>query len=61
MPDHASNAKENRGTYQGYTPDTTDDQARQQFERKYGRPPAEVLRNKGAVLAGPINTGRNRA
>ncbi|RLC85665.1 MAG: hypothetical protein DRI79_11090 [Chloroflexi bacterium] len=43
-----------RGTWQGYTPDTTDDQARRWFERKYGYPPAQVLRNAGAVLAGPI-------
>jgi len=49
-----------RGKWQGYTPDTTDDQARQWFERKYGYPPAQVLRNAGAVLAGPIGGNGHR-
>ena len=49
-----------RGTWQGYTPDTTDDQARRWFERKYGYPPAQVLRNAGAVLAGPIGDNGHR-
>ena len=60
MPDNPKKKNSRRGTYQGYTPDTTDEEARALFAAKYGHPPAEVLRNAGAVLAGPI-TSRNRA
>ncbi len=57
------NGKDNgrlRGKWQGYTPDTTDDQARRWFERKYGYPPVRIFRNAGAVLAGPIGGNGHR-
>ncbi len=49
------------GEWQGYTPDTTETQARRWFEHKYGYPPAQILRSAGAVLAGPIGRNGHRA
>ncbi|HLE29863.1 MAG TPA: hypothetical protein VI793_17185 [Anaerolineales bacterium] len=40
--------------YQGYTPDTTDEQARAAHLRRYGKPPAELHRTPVLVLTGPI-------
>ena len=41
-------------SYQGYTPDTTDAEARRRFRDKYGREPEVIIRTAGAVLAGPV-------
>lgn len=38
---------------QGYSSDTTDEQAIAAFTKKYGVRPEKVVRNKGAVLVGP--------
>lgn len=40
--------------YQGYSCDTSDEAARTKFERKYGYPPANIVRTRGSVLAGPV-------
>lgn len=40
--------------WRGYTPDTTDDEARRLFTARYGRPPAKVKRSPGLLLAGPL-------
>ncbi len=40
--------------YKGFSPDTTDDAARAAFTAQFGYAPEEIIRNKGAVLAGPI-------
>ena len=39
--------------WQGFTPDTPDDEARRLFAARYGRPPARVWRDRGLLLAGP--------
>ncbi len=41
-------------TWQGYTPDTTNDEGRRLFAARYGRPPARVWRDRGLLLAGPL-------
>lgn len=41
-------------SWQGYAVAVTDDQARAAFIKRYGRPPARVIRSKGSVLAGPL-------
>jgi hypothetical protein len=40
--------------WQGFTPDTTDDEGRRLFAARYGRPPARVWRRPGLLLAGPV-------
>lgn len=40
--------------WRGFTPDTTDDEARRLFAARYGRPPARVWRRPGLLLAGPL-------
>ena len=40
--------------YQGYSPDTTEAEAREKFEKKYGHAPHEVYINKVLVWAGPV-------
>lgn len=43
-----------RPAWQGYTPDTPDDEGRRLFAARYGRPPARVWRRPGLLLAGPV-------
>jgi len=38
----------------GFSASTTAEHAIERFTAKYGRPPKAVIRNRGAVLAGPI-------
>ena len=45
-------------SWRGYTPDTTDDEARRLFLARFGELPATVLRSKNLVLAGPVPTAR---
>lgn len=40
--------------WQGFTPDTPDDEGRRLFAARYGRPPARVWRRPGLLLAGPV-------
>ena len=40
--------------WQGFSGDTTDDEARRLFVARYGRPPARVRRDRGLLLAGPL-------
>lgn len=40
--------------WRGYTPDTTDAEARAAFVARFGREPARIVRERGIVLAGPI-------
>lgn len=40
--------------WQGFSGDTTDDEARRLFVARYGRPPAKVRRDRGLLLAGPL-------
>ncbi len=40
--------------WQGYTPDTPDDEGRRLFAARYGRPPARVWRDRGLLLARPL-------
>lgn len=42
------------GRWRGYTEDTSEEEARQMFEKRYGHPPEKVLRRPGIVLAGPV-------
>lgn len=46
--------------YKGFSPDTTDEEARAAFTRQFGHAPEEIIRTKGAVLAGPIPAGSPR-
>lgn len=56
-----------RGRWQAWTLDTNRDEVRAMFERRYGYPPAGVVRAGPILLAGPIvktpsyspATGRN--
>jgi hypothetical protein len=40
--------------WQGFSGDTSDDEARRLFTARYGRPPAKVKRDRGLLLAGPL-------
>ena len=40
--------------WQGYTPDTPDEEARNLFTARHGHQPQRIKRNAGAVLAGPM-------
>jgi hypothetical protein len=42
------------GCWLGLTADTTEEEARAAFRRKYGTEPAEVIRLKVCVLVGPL-------
>ena len=42
------------GTWQAYTLDTTEDQARALFAERHGYAPAEVVRSGSILLAGPV-------
>ena len=44
--------------WRGYSPDTTDDEARRLFVARFGELPATVVRVKGLVLAGPLPSPR---
>ena len=44
--------------YWGISSDATDEQGRELFERKFGKPPATVIRYpKAILLLGPIMNG----
>ena len=43
-----------RLTFWGISPDATDEEGRQAFERKFGVLPAEVVRFASVLLMGPI-------
>lgn len=47
-------AKLLKRTWQGYSASTADEDARALFLARFGRQPAELRRNGGAVLAGPL-------
>ena len=38
----------------GFTPDTTEGEARAIYAARYGSPPAQVLKTGGGILAGPL-------
>ena len=41
------------GDYVGHSADTSEEQARAAFVKRYGRDPRRVVRTAGCVLAGP--------
>lgn len=40
--------------WRGFSPDTTDEEARAAFVARFGREPARIVRARNLVLAGPI-------
>lgn len=42
--------------YRGFTPDTSDDEARAAFVARFGVAPARILRQRTVVLVGPVPT-----
>lgn len=46
--------------YRGFSADTSGEDARASFERRFGRPPVEMIRSGGAVLVGPVPERKGR-
>ena len=49
-----------KAKWMGFTPSTTDDQAKVLFKAKHGYKPFKVIRNQGCCLAGPIGQNGQR-